>query len=84
MRPEERAARAIRYVDLMRGGELGEAFDAIEKEYTAELLNCRDRDERERLWLAVQVVRKVRTHFAQAVASGRVGMSDIQALRRVK
>lgn len=84
MTPEERAARSIRYADLMRDGELGEAFNAIEKEYATDLLNCRDRDERDRLWQAVQVVRKVRTHFAQAIASGRVPTSDIQALRRVK
>jgi hypothetical protein len=82
--PAERAARSIRYADLMQDGELAEAFDAIEKDYAAELLDCRDRDERERLWLAVQVVRKVRQHFAQAINAGRVPNADMAALRRVK
>lgn len=84
MSPEERAARTARYMADMEDGTLGEAFDRIEKEYTAELLDCHVPEDRERLWLAVQVVRKVRTHFAQAIASGRVPASDMTALRRVK
>ena len=84
MTPEERQARSIRYADLMANGELGEAFDAIEKQYTAECMDARDTDERDRLWIAVQVVRKVRSHFGQAINSGRVLEPDMQALRRVK
>lgn len=84
MTPAERAARAVYYASLMEDGALKEAFDAIEKQYTAELVNAHNIDERERLWLAVQVVRKVKTHFAQAINSGFVADPDMQALRRVK
>lgn len=84
MTPEERQARSIRYTELMADGELREAFDAIEAQYTAECMDARDIDERNRLWVAVQVVRKVRSHFAQAINSGRVLEPDMQALRRVK
>jgi hypothetical protein len=82
--PEERAGRAARYMAEMEDGTLAEAFDAIEKQYTAEMIDARDPVERENMWRAVHVVRKVRTHFAQAIASGRVPASDVTALRRVK
>lgn len=83
MTPEQRAARAARFQAIMEDGELGEAFDAIEREYTTALLGCFDAQERDNLWRAVQVIRKVRSYFADALADGKVVAHRMQETQRL-
>ena len=80
----ERAAKGSRYRELLRSGEVGEALDAIEKQYADDLLNCQNHDERERLWLAVQVVRKVRAQLHQTDSDGKVASHQLAEIRRLR
>lgn len=59
------AMRAGRVREAMFDGVLREAFDVIEADYSKALVDCHEGPEaRERLWLAVQVVRKIRGQLA--------------------
>lgn len=70
MTNNDAAIRAARVREAMLDGVLGEAFDAIEQEYARSLLECYEGPEaRERLWLAVQIVRKVRGQLSTWSAS---------------
>lgn len=82
MTPYERSARSARYQALMEDGELREAFDRIEREFTEALVNTFDASQRESMWHAVRVVKKVREHFAQALSAGKVAESAISEIRR--
>lgn len=80
----ERAAKGSRYRELLRSGEIGDALDGIEKQYADDLLNCQNHDERERLWLAVQVVRKVKTHLNQIDSDGKLAAHQLAEIRRLR
>lgn len=64
---------------LLRDELLTEAFDTLRAEYLAgwEASPARDTDGRERLWLAVQVLGKVRGHLEQVVADGRLASREL-------
>jgi hypothetical protein len=82
MTKQERAARGARYRDLLRSGEMDEALASIEKQYTDELLGCFIPEGRERLWQAVQVVRKVKALLHSIVADGALAQHQLQELSR--
>jgi hypothetical protein len=82
MTPEERAARGVRFRELL-DGDLGEALDAIERDITAELLNNSDRDQRDNLWIAARQVRKLREYFVQAATDGRVATHTLAEVSRI-
>ena len=84
MNKHERAARGARYRELLRSGEVTDALDAIEKQYADELLGCFAPEGRERLWQAVQVVRKVRAHLHSIEADGTLAQHQLQELSRVR
>lgn len=83
MTPAERAGRAARYAALMEDGELGEAFDKIERDFSEAWKTTFDATERDNLWRAVQVVKKVREHFTIAISDGRVANHRIAEIKRV-
>lgn len=83
MTPAERAGRAARYAALMEDGELAEAFDRIERDFAEAWKTTFDAAERDNLWRAVQVVKKVREHFATAISDGRVATHRINDIKRV-
>jgi sulfur transfer protein SufE len=80
----ERAAKGSRYRELLRSGEVTEALDGIEKQYADDLLNCQSHDERERLWLAVQVVRKVKSQLNSIDSDGKLAARQLAEIRRLR
>jgi hypothetical protein len=75
-------ARAARAQALIEDELLGEAFAALEARYVAEwrATQFRDTDARERLWQAVNVLRKVKDHLGRILADGRLAQREIEAL----
>jgi sulfur transfer protein SufE len=80
----EKAAKGSRYRELLRSGEITDALDGIERQYADELLNCQNHDERERLWLAVQVVRKVKAQLSSIDSDGKVAAHQLAEIRRLR
>jgi hypothetical protein len=80
----ERAAKGSRYRELLRSGEVTEALDGIERQYADDLLNCQNHDERERLWLAVQVVRKVKSQLNSIDSDGKLAAHQLAEIRRLR
>lgn len=76
----ERAALGARYKEHLES--FNEALDAVEKQYADELLNCHISEGREKLWIAVQVVRKVKAHFGSLVSQGTLAQHQLQELGR--
>ncbi len=76
--------RAARVRDAMQDGVLKEALAEIEATYNNALINCHDGPaERERLWLAVQVVRKVGAQLMSWDAGGHVAERNVQEIKRL-
>ena len=75
-------ARAARAQSLIEDELLTEAFAALETRYIEEwrASQFRDTDARERLWQAVNVLRKVKDHLSRIVADGRLAEREIDAL----
>jgi hypothetical protein len=75
-------ARAARAQALIEDELLQEAFVALEERYVEEwrLSQFRDTDARERLWQAVNVLRKVKDHLSRILADGRLAQREIDAL----
>jgi hypothetical protein len=75
-------ARAARAQVLIEDALLAEAFAALEARYVEEwrLSQFRDTDARERLWQAVNVLRKVKDHLSRILADGRLAQREIDAL----
>ena len=81
------ATRGARAEILLRNELLQEAFTALEARYVEEwrVTQFRDTDARERLWQAVNIVRKVKDHLGAVVANGKLAqreLSDIAGGRR--
>ena len=75
-------ARAARAQALIEDELLQEAFAALEMRYVEEwrASQFRDTDARERLWQAVNVLRKVKDHLARILADGRLAQREIDAI----
>jgi hypothetical protein len=75
-------ARAARAQALIEDELLQEAFAALETRYVEEwrASQFRDTDARERLWQAVNVLRKVKDHLSRMLADGRLAQREIDAL----
>jgi len=74
--------RGSRAEELLRSELLAECFMTLENAYIKAWRETTPRDEhaREKLWLAVQVVGKVRDHLTNVAADGRVAQKDIDRL----
>ena len=74
-----RAARARALAD---DPMLAEAFETLEQSYVAAWKGtaARDGEARERFWLAVQIVGKLRRHLSEAMASGTVAQKELDEL----
>jgi hypothetical protein len=79
----ERAARGARYQEILQSGEVTEALDAIEGQYADALLSCFDAAERDNLWRAVQVVRKVKKHLGELAGDGRLASHQIAEMQKL-
>lgn len=75
-------ARQARAQALMENDLLQEAFGRLEERYLDEwrVSQFRDTDARERLWQAVNVLRKVKDHLGKIVADGKLAQREIDQL----
>jgi predicted metal-dependent hydrolase len=75
-------ARRARAQALMENELLQEAFARLEDRYLAEwrVTQFRDTDARERLWQAVNVLRKVKDHLGKIVSDGKLAQHEIDQL----
>src|SRR3982074_3752364 len=75
-------ARRARAEALLQDEILQEAFVRLEERYIDEwrVSQFRDTDARERLWQAVNILRKVRDHLGKTVADGKLAQREIDQL----
>lgn len=82
MTDAEKLARASRAQSLIDDELLKEAFKQLEADYITgwKATNARDTEGREKLFLAVQVVGKVRDHLSRVLADGKLTKREIDDL----
>src|SRR5262249_21140551 len=76
------AARGARAKALVENELLVEAFAELEKEYTAawRSTGARDSEAREKLYLAVNIVGKVREHLNYVINNGKLAQAELNNL----
>ena len=76
------AAKAVRASDLLGNDLLTEAFKGLEEAYTAawRATNINDVSDREKIFLAINVVGKVRDHLQSIVTNGKLAQAELTAL----
>lgn len=79
---EQAAAKAARALDLLENELLIEAFRALEETYTAawRATVIHDVAAREKLFLAVNIVGKVRDHLRAIVTNGKLAQAELKEL----
>jgi hypothetical protein len=84
-RLDQAAARAVRAQELLENELLSEAFSALEENYTAawRATTIDDASGREKLFLAINIVGKVRDHLAAVVANGKLAQAELKELAQV-
>jgi hypothetical protein len=75
------AAKALADNELLQ-----EAFTSLEARYVEEwrITQFRDTDARERLWQAVNILRKVRDHLGAMIANGKLAQAELEMLSTKK
>jgi hypothetical protein len=78
----EVAAKAARAQELLDDEFLREAFEALENSYTSawRATVIDDVAGREKLFLAINIVGKVRDHLASIVANGKLAQAELKDL----
>ena len=81
-RLHEAASKAARAQELLDNELLVDAFESLEKNYIAawRLTTIDDAAGREKLFLAINVVGKVRDHLANVVVNGRLAEAELKEL----
>jgi hypothetical protein len=81
----EAAAKALRAQDLLENELLSEAFKELEDNYTAAWRATRidDVGAREKLFLAINIVGKVRDHLTAIVTNGKLAQAELKELAQV-
>ena len=79
---DQAAAKAVRGQALLDDDLLVEAFDALEASYTSawRRTTIDDAVGREKLFLAVNIVGKVRDHLSAVVANGKLAQAELNEL----
>jgi hypothetical protein len=77
----ERAALGARFREALP--DIQDGLDAIEREYADEWARTFASDERDNLWRAVQVVRKLKSHFGEIVSNGALATHQLAELKRL-
>jgi len=74
-------ARGKRAEILLQDELLTEAFDTLRAEYIKawETTGATHTDARERLWQALQIIGKVKTHLHSAVSNGKLAHFELNA-----
>jgi hypothetical protein len=75
-------ARAVRAEALLADELLAEAFSGLEANYIAawRATTIDDVDAREKLFLAINIVGKLRDHLAAILANGKLAQAELKAL----
>ena len=81
----EAATRGLRTQELLDNELLAEAFTALEASYISawRATGIDDLSGREKLFLAVNIVGKVRDHLGSVVANGKLAEAELKELARV-
>jgi hypothetical protein len=81
-RLEQAAARSVRAQELLDNELLTEAFRGLEESYTAawRASTIDDVAAREKLFLAINIVGKVRDHLNAIIANGRLAQAELKEL----
>ena len=76
------AGKALRAQELLDNELLAEAFATLEESYTAawRASTIDDVAGREKLFLAINIVGKVRDHLAAVVANGKLAQAELKEL----
>jgi hypothetical protein len=79
---DQAIAKAIRVRDLLDNELLSEAFDALEDTYTAawRATAIDDIGAREKLFLAINIIGKVRDHLTAVVTNGKLAQAELKEL----
>lgn len=80
--PHADVQRAMQAEELINNPLLAEAFDAMEREYLRAWRGSGlpDLEERERLWLAIQVLEEVRKHLRVVLENGVIARREIDRI----
>jgi len=83
--PQRDIGRAAHAKRLMDDELLKEGFEALEREYLTawRITAARDTDARERLWQAVQIAGKVRSHLETVLTDGKLAQAELNNLARM-
>ena len=83
IRLKDQAARGAHYASLLQSGEVSEALNEIERQFAGEWAGTFDAAERENLWRAVQVTRKIRKLFGEIAGDGKLATHQLSELKRL-
>ena len=78
----EQAALGAKFKEVLP--DIHDGLDAIGAQYAEEWARTFSTDERENLWRAVQVVKKLKAHFGEIVSSGTVASHQLTEIKRLK
>jgi hypothetical protein len=80
----EAAAKAMRAQDLLGNELLSEAFKGLEDSYTSawRATGIEDVATREKLFLAINIVGKVRDHLMSVLTNGKLAQAELNELAR--
>lgn len=79
------AARGARAERLLSDELIKEAFSSLSAAYTEAWrdTNYRDTDGRERLWQALQIVGKVKSHLEAVANNGKLAQRELDEIQRM-
>ena len=80
----EATAKALRAQDLLDNELLNDAFKGLEDSYSAawRATGIEDFAAREKLFLAINIVGKVRDHLTSIVTNGKLAQAELKELAR--
>ena len=80
------AARGSRAQSLLDDELLKECFESLKKEYIDywKVTHVNDDNGRERLWMAVNIVDKVKDQLGKIAAGGRLATRDLSSIKTLK
>lgn len=84
-RLDQAAAKALRAQELLENELLTEAFGMLEANYTSawRATTIEDVSGREKLFLAINIVGKVRDHLMAIVANGKLAQAELKELAQI-
>jgi hypothetical protein len=81
-RLRERAALGAKYKEHLQ--DFLDAIDAVEAQYASAWADTFSSEERDNLWRAVRVCRKMKEHFGGIASGGTLASHQITELKRLK